>query len=293
MKCPNCGLDLPEDSDFCQYCGSKVGSVPSNKPAPVLPVVVPSAIPIPKRTIPVETPKPAPSVIHSESATSSQKSFGKEKAVTYCKKCGGTINPHTNTCESCGKHYVQIKKMVCTIALIVGICALIGLNIFQYVVNTKHDEIIQQLNGTISEQQTTIADRDASIASRDTQIASLKKDLESKKGDADSYQSLVKGLSTGKIGAASNNFKLSESVIVLNKYDVGRKVTLTTNWSGKGTVSINYSPSYSSSATFRFDEDSWYSSTKLTVVPKKTGVTVATFSNTANSETFKVIIIVK
>ena len=24
MKCRNCGKFLPEDSEFCQYCGSKI-----------------------------------------------------------------------------------------------------------------------------------------------------------------------------------------------------------------------------------------------------------------------------
>lgn len=45
-------------------------------------------------------------------------------------------------------------------------------------------------------------------------------------------------------------------------------------------------------AFIEFDEETWYSTTTLTVDPSYEGVTVATFSNTENSQTFKVLIIV-
>lgn len=37
MKCPKCGYILPQDSEFCQYCGEKLAILPeinSNSKAP-------------------------------------------------------------------------------------------------------------------------------------------------------------------------------------------------------------------------------------------------------------------
>ena len=96
-------------------------------------------------------------------------------------------------------------------------------------------------------------------------------------------------MKTGNIGAASSSFKVDDSVIVVRKNETGRKITLTTTYDGGGSISVDYS---SYAATLDFDEDSWYSTTTLTVDPSYVGVTVATFSNTANSQTFKVLIIV-
>lgn len=68
-----------------------------------------------------------------------------------------------------------------------------------------------------------------------------------------------------------------------------RKVTLTTNWSGEGTVSVSYS---SGAATVDFDKDSWTSSVKLTIKPWSVGATVVTFSTDGKTEPFKMLIIV-
>ena len=68
-----------------------------------------------------------------------------------------------------------------------------------------------------------------------------------------------------------------------------RKLTLTTEWSGSGTVSWECS---SDAASISFDEDSWSSSVGITIVPQRAGVTVVTFSNDMGAGTFKVLIIV-
>ena len=138
--------------------------------------------------------------------------------------------------------------------------------------NTKK---INELQNTISTQKTT-------ISSQKTKISNLEK-IE------DYYDTICRNMKTGNIGAASSSFKVDDSVIVVRKNETGRKITLTTTYDGGGSVSVDYS---SYAATLDFDEDSWYSTTTLTVDPSYVGVTVATFSNTENSQTFKVLIIV-
>ena len=72
-------------------------------------------------------------------------------------------------------------------------------------------------------------------------------------------------------------------------YIIVRSFTLTAHWSAGGTVETTYS---GSSALVSFDEDSWYSSTGITITPMRKGITAVTFSNSVDSNTFKVLIIV-
>ena len=111
-------------------------------------------------------------------------------------------------------------------------------------------------------------------------------DLEEKSGY---FDTICKELSTGNIGYAASNFKASESVIVVDKNETNRKFTLTANWTNGGTVSTDYS---GYSAWVNFDNDSWTTSTKMTIEPWQEGVTAVTFSNDVDSKTFKILIIV-
>ena len=76
---------------------------------------------------------------------------------------------------------------------------------------------------------------------------------------------------------------------MVDKSETNRKFTLTANWTNGGTVSVDYS---GLSAFVSFDNDSWTTSTKMTIEPWREGVTAVTFSNNVDSKTFKVIIIV-
>ena len=141
---------------------------------------------------------------------------------------------------------------------------------------------ITALQGKINELEATVEKHNKTISSQTKTISNLKP-------KADTYDNICAALKSGNIGAASNQFKVSESIIVVRKNENNRKFTLTTNWSGDGTVSVSYS---SNAARVEFDKDTWYSSTTMTVKPRSVGATVVTFSTTAKPEPFKMLIIV-
>ncbi len=257
MTCYNCGHLLPDDSEFCQYCGKRIEKQTS----------------IQENATPKEELNPVIK-IQTEEAVKNLKENKKAKKskVRFCKFCGGQIDAQSKKCVGCGKQYfkgVKFNKFLTTVLIlsIVMVTSVI-LNIVQLVE-------IENLAGTVSSQKRTVSSQKGKISS-----------LEEK---SSYYDTICKELSNGNIGYASNNFMASESIIVVDENETNRKFTLTANWPNSGHVSVSYS---GYAARVSFDNDSWKTSTKMTVEPNHEGVTVATFSNDVDSKTFKIIIIV-
>lgn len=140
------------------------------------------------------------------------------------------------------------------------------------------------MNEALKEQQATILEQQDKIESQSSDL----EDLEEIKKEYYTVLYLLRNNKT--LGQSSNQFKVDHPVIVLKKSTKTEQIELTTSWNSHVTVSVDY---LGSSARLNFDEDTWYgSSTTLTVVPYKSGPTLATFSNSINSQTFSVLIIV-
>ena len=295
MKCQSCGNELPEDSAFCQYCGEKLssvviaekdvlktGQVKNETNIENIEDKITSKDEAPldggecQKNTPIIAKKPnTENVVSNSDITIHTKKEppAKDHGKRYCKYCGGLIDSGTKKCLSCGRQYFRgSKKTILTLVIIVVIMALLGANIYQYVL-FKQEQAAMSL--TIKNQKTVNSDLDIKI-----------NDLENK---ADSYDDICNELSAGKIGYASNNFKSSESVIAVKQSETGRKFTLTANWNSGGVVDVAYS---GISARVDFDQDSWQTSTTMSIDPLVAGITVVTFSNNVNSETFKIIVIV-
>ena len=369
MKCQKCGYSIPEDSEFCQYCGAhlepQLAPETVTTPAEILPPVESVS-----ETAPTE---PQPEVVQEESLMSrayrsyistdpEEKRFFEELLGTeelknayleecernqreydkgvrinfkqsytqfmsalhdeyfsapqtsheepvpaeepvapvtapiaertmvpnsnekhnFCKKCGSVIDPNTKKCSGCGKQYFNGKKTVPIVLLSVLLIGSIGLHVMQYLQGQEASETVAAQTTQIEELEKEVSTQKSTISSQKSQIA----DLEEKGGY---FDTICKELSTGNIGYAASNFKASESVIVVDKNETNRKFTLTANWTNGGTVSTDYS---GYSAWVNFDNDSWTTSTKMTIEPWQEGVTAVTFSNDVDSKTFKILIIV-
>lgn len=312
MKCPKCGYLLPDDSEFCQYCGEKL-SVQAEESDDVGPSDIEVIANIEGQQLDIDsspisdkgntissleksgsvTQTAAPMTLQVEStANASDLTQAKSEATVdvrkkkFCKYCGGPIDLKTKKCTSCGKQFFRFPKRAVGIALLLIVfVALAGLNIYQYV---GYNNTIESNASTISNLEQQIETKDATISTQKTTISNQKNEISELENKAGYYDDICNALNSGNIGAASSNFKVSDGVIVIDKGQT-KQVTLTTSYSGDSTISVDYS---GFSALVSFDEDTWYSTTTLTIDSWFEGVTVATFSNTANSQTFKMVIIV-
>lgn len=299
MKCRKCGFSLPEDSEFCQYCGTHCELLSTlytetNEVAAQEEIIPPTEYEVVSEAVVVESSRLEPtqqgspktvsaSTVHPAVSTPKGAPINlNEKKYSYCKKCGSAIDSNTKKCSGCGKQYFHAKTIVPVIVFSLLLIASIGLNIMQYYQRKEAIETVTTQSAKIELLEKEISKQQSTISSQKTQIASLEK-----KGNY--FNVICKTLSAGNVGYAASNFNASESVIVVDKNKTDRKITLTANWPSSGTVSADYS---GSSAWIEFDNDSWRTSTTLTIKPMREGVTVVTFSNDVDSKTFKIVIIV-
>lgn len=176
------------------------------------------------------------------------------------------------------------KAMLLVLVVLVTIA--LGVSIYQvYGLRSKSTEQLIQIDTL----QKRIDELELMVDKNNKTISRQARTITNLKSKADIYDEMCESLSYGNIGKGSKNFKVDESLIVVRKNEKDKKFTLTTNWSGQGTVSVSYS---STAATVDFDKDSWGSSVKMTVKPWRVGATVVTFSTDAKADPFKMLIVV-
>lgn len=324
MKCPKCGYSLPDDSVFCQYCGAKLDSqVISDVSAEEvdIPEIAQSEVPVVSDSVPESEPEPefeSKPEATSVAFTNDQCETGKEPGVpvdspsevltpivvqeavqqstttdtvkqVHCKICGDIVDGDTKKCRGCGKQYFRAKTVIPHIVVAILFVLSIGLNVAQYIQGKDTTETLASQAAKIEELEKTIASQKDTISSQEGAISSLKSTIALLEKKSSYFDTVCKELSSGNIGYAASNFRASESVIVVDKNETNRKFTLTANWTSGGTVSVAYSDY---AAIVSFDNNSWTTSTKMTIEPWHEGVTAVTFSNDVDSKTFKVLIIV-
>ena len=151
----------------------------------------------------------------------------------------------------------------------------------EYTVDELRDNKTQ-LEATVDALEDRVDELEATVILRDETIQALTK-------DSKAYDAIVSGMGSGKAGYGADNFYVNDSVVVVKKGDNSQKIKLTAQWDSGATVTISYS---SSAAKLSFDTDGWERDTMLSVKPNAPGVTIATFTNSADNNTFQVLIIV-
>lgn len=129
----------------------------------------------------------------------------------------------------------------------------------------------------------------------ETQLAQKSAKVDQLQETTSMYHTLKDALTSGTYGYASNNFRVDEGIVVLDKNDPCKFITLTANFGADVTISTDRA---GSGADISFTEDKWYGSTTSLRVERKTNescartlVTKVTFSNSVNKQTFCVLVV--
>lgn len=211
--------------------------------------------------------------------------------LKFCTRCGSSLDnseqsydtkstsesvgPPTATAETLNNKGITSKNTdsknskVFVIVLAILLFVSIAINTYGYVQ-------VQDKNSAISELQKDLAMAENKIESLETKALY--------------YDAISSFLLRADSGYGSSAFRASEKIIVMKQTDSRRSFTLTANYNSYVTVST--SPT-TDAATVDFSQSTWYgSSTKMYVTANYPGINVVTFSNSLDSATFRVMVVV-
>ena len=186
--CPNCGCVIPEDSEFCQYCGTTIVSRQETEAKTISSAV--STV-IPRVVVPAEKLHEKANVTFTDAPEKKQEQCTvepKERKVRFCKKCGGTIDKDTRKCSSCGKQYFRPKSAIPIIVLSVVVLAFVGLNVWQFFLGRQAAETISDLNDEVSALNSTVSSLNSDIAEKDSTISAQQRTINSQKNSIASLE---------------------------------------------------------------------------------------------------------
>jgi len=263
MRCIHCGNPLPKDSKFCQYCGEKLSLTKEQSSEAAETAVITEE----KEAVSVRshedlnTEPKKPTSLSEQKHRSEKRSRRKASAVIpwvlflLTAICFGVLLIHTFNIQN------QSKQQVDTI--------------------TNLQLQIDELESTVEKQLSAIESQTANFQAERTEFSAARK-------KAEMFDLLCMDLRSGNIGWGSEDFRVSEGIILLSK-GTTKYIDLFTQ--GESPQTVNFY-TINDCCTVDIKANSWINSTKVSITGHSVGVNVALFSNTANSDTFKVLIIV-
>lgn len=299
--CRGCGFELIEDSAFCSHCGTPV--MEEGWPEVAAPFCEAAEREVWAEAAPEPLPEGEGGAKEPPGPQMDADGCGKGDAAVIPPPDGAGVGPDEDghrldvTPDDgpveegayYGRRQLHAKTWVPLVVLSLLLVLSVGFNVTQYLRDRQAAGSTEVQAARILELEEALASQKDSASFQESIIASHKRTISELRGKASYFDIICMEFRYGKVGYASESFRASESVILVDKDEKGRKFELTANWDEGGTVFAECS---NYAAAISFDEDTWETSVQITIEPKYEGVTVATFRNDMNSETFSVLIIV-
>lgn len=299
MNCPKCYSKIPEGGSFCPECGTRIpaatpaqAGMPPVKNVPEVPVYAPPVYPTPSMppvtsTPPAyDVPQMSQSVRYTQPVAYSQPAYVPEVAVGQMEYVPPVVEEPAKPKKEKKEKKEKPKKassgkksgnaFLC-ILLAILLLASIGLNIWQWMgdQDAAGKEDSSELQARLDELEKTLEEREAVISELEPAAAN--------------YEKIVNEMYGHSVGIGANNFSTNRGMVILSMADKKKQFWLTANWKEPGNVFMDLS---SDAASVSYDNETWEVGTTMTVTAQKPGVCVVTFSNSVDSNVFKLLIIV-
>lgn len=181
---------------------------------------------------------------------------------------------------------IMTNKPIIPLAVIGGLLVTAILFIILFIVSSSDKRAAE---ATIAEQDEKIATISAEVKEVSAEAKDARALAAAYKLDADRLEAIYDFMLSPGAGEANYKFKVDKPIIVLRKSDPRKTVQLTTAYN----TSYWFEYSEEGVAFLEFNVERWSGTTvQLNATALDTGMTVVTFHNEANLETFKMMIIV-
>lgn len=293
MNCHNCGRQIAEGSGFCPYCGTPQNKTNGPQQAfqrPMQPQTGPVQVP-PAPTVTQAPPAPpvtqAPPVPPIAQIPPISPVTQAPPVMPVSPVASAEPIPQKPAKEPKPK---GTKKPFPVLALILGILLLaaIGLNIYQYILLADANTQVTKAESRLDTVQGELDRKSQEAAGLQEQVDFLDgyvMELEEAAWVSDHLRSIAE---YGNFGYAADNFRTDTAIYVVSQ-NATEQLTLWANWPSGGTVYVDY---LGEAAWLNFDQNSWKTSTTMTIDPDQPGISIATFTNSVDDKTFSILLIV-
>lgn len=266
MNCPKCNSVLPDDSEFCQYCGLKIKlSIENEKTV--------------RRNDKTLSNVVSPHINFAFTNSINNESIGSSKSFSNQQK----------EKEPQKRQRLVVPLVIITVLLAGSLFA----NLYLYFTNHSQIEILESEISNLEKEKANLQkknnDQEATISSQKTKISSLQSEILSLKTAKTDGSKLYYSLDGFSYGTKYSDYYSSTEVVVVR---VGETKTfkITFNVNTQSTVSFQGDNSYSICKWVKNWDNN--GSCDVEVTGKTAGTTTYTFTNEYNSHSFKVLVIV-
>jgi len=274
MLCPKCGKELKDGSKFCQFCGSKIEAAPVVIPEEHVVVTPPAAEKKSGSGAKIGLLIAAVAAVLLLALNAVQYFNLIDLGAPHVKDLEAQLASAEADLEDLEAELEESQKKSDAMSSAMG---------DMQMENNK-------LNQTIGAMEGNVAELEALIEELEDEIWVLENDATANVVVQDNYETIVDALSTGTLGRASDKFRVDKGYVVLKESASPINVTLTADFDENVTVTTNRT---GSAAEMSFNESTWNGdTTTLKVTPNHPGVATVKFTNSVDSQTFTVLIIV-